>query len=58
MKYYVIEYNWKLWAYASGIGTKTHDISKEDALSQITSVKDKEVNDSYPGITNREWSHR
>ena len=52
------EYNWKLWAYASGIGTKTHDISKEDALSQITSVKDKEVNDSYPGITNREWSHR
>tara|TARA_B100000029_G_C17590816_1_gene962430 strand:+ start:657 stop:2177 length:1521 start_codon:yes stop_codon:yes gene_type:complete len=52
------EYNWKLWAYASGIGVKTHDMDKDVALSHISSIKDRDNKESYPGITNREWSHR
>lgn len=52
------EYNWKLWAYASGIGVKTHDMDKDVALAYINSIKDQDNKDSYPGITNRKWSRR
>ena len=52
------EYNWKLWAYASGIGVKTHDIDKDVALAYINSIKDQDNKDSYPGVTNRKWSRR
>ena len=52
------EYNWKLWAYGCGIGVKIHDLSKDDALAHINSIKDQDGEDSYPGTTNRKWSHR
>jgi len=52
------EYNWKLWANAAGIKTKTHGMSKSAALKYINIIKDQEGKDSYPGIENRKWSHR
>ena len=52
------EYNWKLWSYASGIGIKTHDMDKDVALAHINSIKDHDNEVSYPGVKNRDWSHR
>ena len=52
------EYNWKLWAYTSGIGTMTGEMSEEDALAHINSIKDHDSKVSYPGVKNRDWSNR
>jgi tryptophan halogenase len=52
------EWNWKLWAYATGIGTKTWDMNEDEALKHINLIKDKDRKDSYPGIENRKWIHR
>ena len=52
------EWNWKLWAYATGIGTMTWDMNKEEALKHINMIKDEDGKVSYPGIENRKWSRR
>ena len=36
----------------------TGEMSEEDALAHINSIKDHDSKVSYPGVKNRDWSNR
>jgi tryptophan halogenase len=50
--------NWKLWLNTIGIKTATANLDKLESKELLNKMRQANLEESYPGVTNRQWSNR